>query len=174
MMQGEGKRIGSNRRIRLTFALIAVLVLVASLAGCGSSEGTGSLMSSSALIETTDATIRFFEERVKADPADFVSYNKLADLYIRRARQTGDMTDYTRAEAALESSLVFLPVNNYEANAQLALVHAFKHQFTDALGMAQKAIATDPSKAFGYGVLGDAQIALGEYEQAFEAYNRDG
>src|SRR5262245_33234804 len=37
-------------------------------------------------------TIRFLEDRVKKDPEDFIAYNKLAQQYLQRLRETGDLT----------------------------------------------------------------------------------
>ena len=47
--------------------------------------------------------ITFFETRAAADPIDFVSLNILASEYLQRARETGDVADYNRAEYAANS-----------------------------------------------------------------------
>ena len=151
--------------------VLAALALALSLVGCGQSAGGGRpTVASVNPTATTNAVIRFWEQRVERDPRDFISYNRLADAYVRRARQTGDVADYNRAEAALRASLESLPSDNYQALAQLGLVYMSKHQFADALTLAQEAVALDPGKAFGYGVLGDAQLALGQYKDAYGSY----
>lgn len=161
-----------TNRAQVFAGLLAALALALLLVGCGRSDGPGRPTASNDPITTTNELIRFFEERVKRDPWDFISYNKLADVYIRRARQTGDVADYNRAQAALKASLDSLPQDNYSALAQLASVYAVKHQFAEALSLAQAAVALQPGEAFGYAVLGDAQLALGEYDEAYEAYKK--
>ena len=116
--------------------------------------------------------VRFWAQRTGADPWDWVAYNRLADGYIRRARQTGDVADYGRAEAALNASLEARPGGNYEALVQLAAVRAATHRFGDALDLAAQAITLDPGKPYGYGVLGDALLALGRYDEAARAFSR--
>ena len=148
-------------------ALVLALLLGAVFRSNGESTPTAPAVDPTG---TTLATIRFWEHRVQRDSRDFLSYNKLAGLYIRRARQTGDIANYQRAEAALTASLASLPGPNYQALVQLALVYGAQHRFTDALPLAEEAVALRPTEAFGYGVLGDAQLALGRYEEAYESY----
>src|SRR5207244_4211272 len=114
--------------------------------------------------------IRFWEERVDDNPGDFVGYNKLAEAYARRARATNDVSDYSRAEAAARASLQELPSDNYNALAMLASLQATKHDFQGALETAQRAIAVDPVDPYAQGVLGDAQMALGRYDEAAQTY----
>lgn len=152
--------------------VLAALALALLLASCGGSDPKPT--SADVSVDSTatiDATIRFWRQRAQRDPRDFISYNKLADAYIRRARQTGDVGDYDRAEAALTASLESLPTENYEALVQLSLVYGAQHEFADALTLAERAVALRPGKPFGYAVLGDAQLALGKYEEGAESYN---
>src|SRR5438132_1601731 len=44
-----------------------------------------------------DATLRFLEARVQADPLDITAHNRLASLYFRQLRDTGDLTYLDRA-----------------------------------------------------------------------------
>ena len=159
----------TQRGAQVVAGLLATLALL--IAGWGLVDG-GSSPTTAPTDPTamTNAVVRFFEERVKRDPHDFVSYNRLADAYVQRARQTGDVADYSRAEAALEASLDALPNDNYDALVQLSLVYGAMHRFSDTLELAQKALALNPWEPFGYAVLGDAQVALGQYDEADQAY----
>src|SRR5262245_22012973 len=49
---------------------------------------------------TADQTIQVFEERVRNDPGDHLSYTQLGSMYIRKARQYGDLAAYDHAETA--------------------------------------------------------------------------
>jgi len=161
-----------TNQVRVLAGVVAALALAFLLVGCGGSNDAAAPSGPADPTAATSEAIRFWEERVRRDPADFIGYNKLADAYIQRARQTGDVSDYSRAEAALKASLQSLPNDNYAAVARLASVYATKHQFGDALEAARQAIATDPSEPFGYAVMGDALLALGRYDDADNAYLR--
>jgi tetratricopeptide (TPR) repeat protein len=124
----------------------------------------------SAVLGSTSATIAFWEQRIARDPQDFTAYNRLADAYTRRARQTGDITDYDGAETALEASLAVLPRGNVDAQFQLAFVRVAKHDFRGGLELAEQALEALPGDPFGLGVLGDAQLALGQYDEAEATY----
>ena len=126
-------------------------------------------------IETVAATseaIRFWELRAARDPLDFIANNKLADLYLRRAQQIGDIADYERAEQVLHASLAAFPQNNRVAETLLPHVYNIKHEFTKSLPLATTAVATYPREPFAWGVLGDAQLALGDYDGAERSYGR--
>ncbi len=153
----------------LLMALALALLLAGFVLANGGSSSTAAPKDPTVM---TNAVVRFFEERVQRDPHDFVSYNRLADAYVQRARQTGDVADYSRAEAALEASLDALPNDNYDALVQLSLVYGAMHRFSDARELAQSALALKPWEAFGYAALGDAHVALGQYDKAEEAYQR--
>jgi tetratricopeptide (TPR) repeat protein len=51
-------------------------------------------------------------------------------------------------------------------------VYLSQHRFRDAIAAAERAIAVRPQDAWNYGVRGDAHLELGEYERAFEAFDR--
>ena len=162
-MTGHRPLIGS-----LVSAL--ALALVVATCGGGTALDGGAAPASRDVSATTDATVAFWEQRVERDPRDFIALNLLADAYIRRARQRGDVTDYARAEAALLASLEARPAGNYDATVQLGLVYVTTHRFGEALVLGEQALALKPGKPFGYALLGDALLALGRYDEAEEAY----
>src|SRR5258708_4231106 len=122
-------RTSAMARMHFLRMSAAALVLAFMLAGCSSSEGarpasdsSPTAAATSTVLQTTNETIAFWEARVAADRFDTTGYNKLADSYLRRARQTGDVADYHRAQLALETSLQVLPKGNVDAQLQLAFV----------------------------------------------------
>ncbi len=52
----------------------------------------------------TDIEIRFFQWKVSQDPDDYFNYDRLGVAYIQKARETGDVTYYNLATAALTKS----------------------------------------------------------------------
>jgi cytochrome c-type biogenesis protein CcmH/NrfG len=53
----------------------------------------------------TDRGIERFRTRVRQDPRDFISYNVLGSLLVRKGRETGDLERYVEAEAAFRNAL---------------------------------------------------------------------
>jgi len=54
----------------------------------------------------------------------------------------------------------------------LAAVYASQHRFREALTEADRCLRVRTDDAWLYGVVGDAHVELGEYTQAFEAFDR--
>src|SRR5687768_12190143 len=122
-----------------------------------------------ASVPPVEDTIKFFQERIKANPEDAVSYALLAEQYARQARETGDTSGYERAEAALKETLRALP-NYGQANAALASVYYAQHEFIPALELAQQVYEGNPMITDALVTIGDAQMALGNYPEAEAAY----
>jgi tetratricopeptide (TPR) repeat protein len=163
---------------RSLFFIIVTLSLV-SLCGCKLSTTssaarvephlTTSTLSSQLAVEKE--TIRFLEDRIKKDPEDFIASNKLAQQYLQRLRETGDLTYLNLASKAAHASLATLPpeqnVGGLTASAQ---VEYASHDFAAARDHALKLTQLEPQKGYTYQILGDSLLELGDYEQAATAY----
>jgi len=113
--------------------------------------------------------IRFFQERLKQNPEDFLSLTLLGQLYLQQARTTGDIASYGRAEAALLRALEIVP--RYPAGeAALASVRYATHDFIGALYLAQAVYQVNPRRTDLLATIGDAQLSLGQYERAAASY----
>jgi tetratricopeptide (TPR) repeat protein len=122
----------------------------------------------------TDNQIRFFQWKVSQDPDDYFNYDRLGVAYIQKARETGDVTWYDLAKAALTKSLD-LDSDQPEAAAakkHLATVYYAFHRFGEALSLAQDAIKLKPSDITPYGLIGDARCEAGDYNEAWAAYRK--
>ncbi len=110
-------------------------------------------------------------ERVLQERPDDVGASLLlSDALLRQARVTGDGRLANRAEHLLTSVLRRSP-GHYDALRLLSAVHLSQHRFREALDIAGRARDMRPDDAWNYGVIGDASIELGEYEDAFEAFD---
>ncbi len=118
-----------------------------------------------------DRAIRLHQRQLQRKPHDAAAYYKLGDAYVQKARESGDMGYLTLAERALRKSLQLAP-RGAGAARHLAFVLVSRHEFREAAAQATKAIELDPADAGAYGVLGDAHLELGRYEQAADAYHR--
>ncbi len=124
-----------------------------------------------ASVPPVEDVIKFFQERIKANPEDALSYTLLAEQYARQARETGDASGYERAEAALKETLRAVP-NYGQANAALASVYYAQHDFIPALKLAQRVYEGNPRITDALVTIGDAQMALGNYPEAEAAYRQ--
>ncbi len=96
---------------------------------------------------------------------------RLADLalaYTRRARETADSSYYDRALETIDRSLELEP-SSYEAARVRVWALLGKHEFAAAYDAAVKLGKQAPDDVFAYGLLADAAIELGRYDEALEA-----
>lgn len=115
--------------------------------------------------------VDYIELRIKRRPSDYSNYNELASAYITKARETGDLNYYIKAEKLLEKSLE-LESDNYSGNLYIGLIKQAKHDFQSSIQHLEKAINLSPSEPFAYGVLGDAYLELGRSDKAKTLYNK--
>jgi tetratricopeptide (TPR) repeat protein len=124
-----------------------------------------------AFVYTADEAIRFFEARVKANPGDFHSYRYLGEMHERKARESGNLAEYERAEVALRKALELFP-NYPRARASLAAVLCSRHKFAEGLGLARALVRDKPTDVDALSTLGDALQELGRYPEAEEIYQK--
>ncbi len=122
----------------------------------------------------TDQVLRFEQSRVAVDPDDPLAHNRLAAAYIRKARESGDLTYYGLAEQAAGRSVQLLARGPSAAFATtlLAVVHLARHEFAETLTRARAALDLNAGDAAPHAIAGDALLELGEYDQAAQAYAR--
>ena len=111
------------------------------------------------------------ECRLHERPDDIGAAVLLADALLRQARATTDGRPVNRAREVLRAVLHDNP-GQYDAMRMLGAIHLSQHQFRDALTVARQARNLRPEDAWNYGVIGDALLELGEYDQAFETLDR--
>jgi tetratricopeptide (TPR) repeat protein len=119
---------------------------------------------------TEDRDIVLLQTILKRRP-DAALYYRLGDLYVQKGRQTGDITYFTLAGAALRESLTLEP-NLAPAHRHLAFVLYSLHDFAGASAAANAAIKLDQDDSYAYGVLGDAELETGEYDAAAQSLAR--
>jgi len=104
-------------------------------------------------------------------PLTVAQLDRRGNEFAQRGRETGDVSYYTRAEAAYGRALRLAP-DDLPATVGLGALALSRHDFRLGLKLGRRAVALSPSTAAGYGVVGDALVELGRYEQAFETFNR--
>ena len=120
-------------------------------------------------VPPVEVAIMTFQDRLKQNPQDGVTYALLANQYVRQARETGDVSGYQRAEEALQESLRLIPKYS-SARTSLAAVYYSQHEFTKALALAQKEYDGNPKNIQALGIVADTQLSLGNYQEAESIY----
>lgn len=116
-------------------------------------------------------TIADFQARAEANPKDAQAAVLLGLAYQQRVRETADFSDLGRSEIALKRALTLAP-DDPDAISGLASLALARHDFEQALTLGRRAHALAPATARHYGVVGDALLELGRYEQAFQTFDR--
>ena len=122
-------------------------------------------------IEGLQQRITEMEKRLREQPGDAAASVLLADALLRQQRATVDGRAANRAASILEDVLKREP-GQYDALRLLGAVRLSRHQFRDALDIGRRARDARPDDAWNYGVIGDALLELGEYDDAYDAFDR--
>jgi tetratricopeptide (TPR) repeat protein len=176
-------------RARLTMiataAGLAVAVFLVGAFGPGGSGASNDTDRDPALVAPADAvlgpasddgsleaTIASLESRLDTAPEDWEASAVLGIAYIQQVRDTSDPSAYPIAEAALDRSLALRPTANPDAFLGMGTLAAERHDFALALRWGRRAVKAAPFDADAYGLLGDAQLELGQYRAAFRSFQR--
>jgi tetratricopeptide (TPR) repeat protein len=89
----------------------------------------------------------------------------------QRVKDTGNPSHYVPAGRALREALEIEP-RNLLATIGLGTLELSRHRFSEALVLGRRAVELSPSTARGYGIVGDALLELGRYDEAFTAFDR--
>ncbi len=122
-------------------------------------------------VSATDKAIAKWMGKARANPADDKAWVSLGDALMQKPRETADYHYYGYAELAYTRALA---QNSRSADALtgMAWVTSDRHQFDQSMDWANKAIALEPRNNMAYGLIGDANMELGQYNEAFTAYQK--
>jgi tetratricopeptide (TPR) repeat protein len=120
-------------------------------------------------VPDTVAALMLFQGRADQDP-NAINLTLLAQLHVRRSRETGNVAELAAAENAVRDALAQQPSYG-PAMLTLASVLAGQHRFEEALTAARQAQQLDP-RLGALGLIGDVLIATGDYEAARDAYSQ--
>lgn len=161
--------------------LIGAVVVVAILLAGPLAEGLGLRRKPSAGPSSTyvapngasrlDRSIGSLQERLRQHPDDRRSQTGLGLEYLQKARESGDPGYYTRAEGLLRRAHEEAP-DDPDALIGLGTLALARHDFQGGLEWGQRAIAVTPHRAAGYGVVADAVVELGRYDEAVETIQK--
>lgn len=117
------------------------------------------------------ATRTAMRARLATRPTDGEAAVRLADALLREARVSNNAGLAREAEAVVRRVLRDEPAD-YDARRMLAAVLLSEHRFEEAIAEANRCRDMRPRDAWPWGVLADAHVERGEYDQAFAAVDR--
>ena len=120
----------------------------------------------------TKSAIQGLLARLRQDPKDQKSRLLLAQAYMQEGRVTGDHPYYDAAAVQLLDDVLQAEPENFEAVACKASISLTQHHFSQGLALAQQAQELNPNSGFVYGLLTDANVELGHYDEAVRAADR--
>ena len=121
--------------------------------------------------DALDRRIKDMEARLAKKPDDAGAALALADALLRQTRVSGNAGLAVRAEQVLKTALAEDPAD-YDANRMLAALYLSQHRFGDAIKIGERNRDARPYDPVNYGVIGDGHLELGEYAEAFDAFDR--
>ncbi len=116
--------------------------------------------------------IAALQDRLRRSPEDYQAWASLGLDYVQQAKLTVDPSYYPKATEALDRSLTLNGTENFQAMAGQSALKSGEHDFTAALGWAQRGLTINPYNATLYGALNDAQTQLGMYDEAARSAQR--
>jgi tetratricopeptide (TPR) repeat protein len=160
--------------------LLTVILLFAALSTTGCIQQNSSLAAPKPVVSdsnpaekpapatTAAGQVEKAQKIIEKSPEAANGYNLLAAAYIRLARETGDFSLNSKAEAAVTHALELEPENPIALKFKTSLNLTF-HRFADGRTMAINLLKNNPRDAFLYGALTDANVELGNYGEAVQA-----
>lgn len=119
-------------------------------------------------IEATSAeAAERYRARLRVNPDDVDAYAMLGHALLQQVRERGDASLYLPAESALDAALALDPEHGLALIGQ-GILSLARHEFEDALVWGGAARGVNPYSAAALGVLVDAQVEMGRYEEALE------
>lgn len=123
-------------------------------------------------VELSDArSIGQLQDRLRANPEDTEAYALLGLALLQRVRETGDQSLYGQADAALTEALK-RDQNHLDALIGRGSLALALHDFSAALGYGEQARDINPYRGQVYGIIGDALVELGRYDEANAAFQQ--
>ncbi|GAB3634850.1 hypothetical protein GCM10027422_04400 [Hymenobacter arcticus] len=114
----------------------------------------------------TKASMEGLLAKLRTDPNDQKSRLLLAEAYMQEGRVTGNHPYYDAAAMQLLQEVLKTDPENFEALCCQASLSLTQHHFSQGLALAEQAQAINPQSGYVYGLLTDANVELGRYDQA--------
>lgn len=119
----------------------------------------------------TEREILKWQGRVEKEPNNDKMWANLGDALMQKARETLDSKMYGTIEQIYRQAWQ-INATSVDATIGMAWVKGARHEFKDSIEWAKKAVALDPKNSAPYGIIGDAAVENGDYEEALDSYQK--
>jgi tetratricopeptide (TPR) repeat protein len=120
---------------------------------------------------STDQQVAQSAAEAAARPNSEAAWVAFGNALMQKGRETADAAYCGRAEQAFRKALSIDP-HSLQALVGMAWVNGVRHEFEASIDWAKKAIAVDPKCVDAFGLIGDAHLEMGEYDAAFDDYQK--
>ncbi len=104
--------------------------------------------------------------KLEKNPQDTKSMLLLAKEYMQEARVTGNFSYYNTASLDLADKVLALDPTNLDAVCYKAMALLSQHRFAEGRRVAMDGLKMNPYNSFIYGLLVDANVEMGDYDEA--------
>ncbi len=117
----------------------------------------------------TKEKVTELKTKIEASPENVKLRLQAATIFIAEQRITGEHHYYYAAIEKILDGVLSIEPKNFEATVFKASLRMSEHRFADAKALAEAARIINPSNAYVYGILVDANVELGNYTDAVSA-----
>ncbi len=117
----------------------------------------------------TDKAIGALKNKLAVNPGNITLEVNLCQNYLQKVRETADTSYFAKCDHSLNKAIALEPNNANIISTQAAVFYG-RHNFSKGLELSQKAMSLNPNQVAYYGLVGDGQIELGQYEQAVASF----
>jgi tetratricopeptide (TPR) repeat protein len=122
-------------------------------------------------VSATDAEVAKASAAAARRPQSDEAWVNLGDAFMQKGRETADTAYYSKAENAYRKALD-LNAKSVEAMVGMAWVNGGRHEFEASIDWSRKVLAIDPKNPAAFGLIGDAAVEMGDYDEAFDQYQK--
>jgi tetratricopeptide (TPR) repeat protein len=120
---------------------------------------------------TTDAEVAKASAVTARRPDSDAAWVNLGEAFMQKGRETADTGYYSKAEHAYRKALD-LNAKSIDAMVGMAWVNGGRHEFEASIDWSMKVLAIDPKNPAAFGLIGDAAVEIGDYDEAFDQYQK--
>ena len=119
----------------------------------------------------TDKALAQALTKARGKPHRAIAWVDLGDALAQKLRDSANLKYYDYAEMAYRQALQLDP-RSVDAMNGMAWVVGGRHVFDQSIEWANRALKIDPRNAPARGIIGDAALELGDYDRAFDEYQK--
>lgn len=135
------------------------------------SPRSGALNVSSEFLSEKKA-VEFYRSEIEKHPDVIKNYIELAQIFLQEARVTGNHHEYIKKASMLIENAEKQDPGNFDVMMTKASILMTLHQFKSAKGLIEKAVKMNNFSAAAFGILCDADVELGLYDEAVKACDK--